>query len=147
MIEFRQGNVSPRHANQDVARPESLLMSAKPLPQHAFCPASVDRAREDTLRNDETQPAETDGVGLEHDAETEAFDGSRSKQGNDFPVAEPLLAAKAPAIAQAQTPNRARPLARRARSTARPPRVRIRTRNPCVRFLRTTEGWKVRFIE
>jgi hypothetical protein len=31
-------------------------------------------------------------------------------------------------------------LARRARSTARPPRVRMRTRNPWVRFLRMTEG-------
>jgi len=145
-IEIRCGNVSPRQANQDVARSEPLLMSAKPLPQHALCATSVDRAREDTLRNDDTQPGETDCVGLEHDAETGAFDRARSEQGNDIPVPEPLRAAKAPAIARAQTPNRARPLARRARSTARPPRVRIRTRNPCVRFLRTTEGWKVRFI-
>jgi hypothetical protein len=31
-------------------------------------------------------------------------------------------------------------LARRARRIARPPRVRMRTRNPWVRFLRTVEG-------
>lgn len=43
-------------------------------------------------------------------------------------------------ISLSQTPKRARPLARRARSTARPPRVRMRTRNPWVRFLRMTEG-------
>lgn len=40
----------------------------------------------------------------------------------------------------AQTLNRARPLARRARSTLRPPRVRIRTRNPWVRLRRVFEG-------
>ena len=79
MVELRQGNVSSRQANQDVARSESLLMSAKPLPQHALCAVSVDRAREDSLGNDETQPAETDGVGLEHNTETGAFDGSRSE--------------------------------------------------------------------
>jgi len=43
-------------------------------------------------------------------------------------------------------PSRARPFARRARITARPPRLRIRTRNPWVRLRRTTEGWNVRFI-
>lgn len=41
---------------------------------------------------------------------------------------------------QNQTPRRWRPLARRARITARPPRVRMRTRNPWVRLRRTTEG-------
>lgn len=38
-------------------------------------------------------------------------------------------------------PSRARPLARRARITALPARVFMRTRYPCVRFLRVTEGW------
>lgn len=38
------------------------------------------------------------------------------------------------------TANRARPLARRALITARPARVFMRTRNPCVRFLRVTDG-------
>jgi hypothetical protein len=39
-----------------------------------------------------------------------------------------------------QTPSRTRPFARRARMTARPPRVFMRTRKPCVRLRRTTEG-------
>jgi len=78
MVELRQGNISSRQANQNVTRSESLLMSAKPLPQHALCAGSVDRAREDSLRNDKTQPAETDSVALEHDTETGAFDGARS---------------------------------------------------------------------
>src|SRR5438445_429814 len=61
-------------------------------------------------------------------------------------AAESLFAGVAPSAAQT-TPRRARPFARRARITARPPRVRIRTRNPCVRFRRSTEGWKVRFMK
>lgn len=43
-------------------------------------------------------------------------------------------------LSNTQTLNRARPFARRARMTAAPPRVFIRTRNPCVRFLLITEG-------
>lgn len=34
-----------------------------------------------------------------------------------------------------------RPFARRARITALPPRVFMRARNPCVRFLLITDGW------
>lgn len=40
-----------------------------------------------------------------------------------------------------QTASRARPLARRARRTLRPPTVFIRARKPCVRLRLTTEGW------
>jgi hypothetical protein len=53
--------------------------------------------------------------------------------------AEPLPPTKS--LVWLQTDRRARPLARRARMTARPPRERIRTRKPCVRLRRTTEGW------
>src|SRR5699024_10448223 len=45
-----------------------------------------------------------------------------------------------------QTDSRLRPLARRALMTARPPRVFMRTRKPCVRLRRVTEGWNVRFM-
>ena len=41
---------------------------------------------------------------------------------------------------------RARPLARRRRRMARPERVRIRARNPCLRFLRRLFGWNVRLV-
>jgi len=40
-----------------------------------------------------------------------------------------------------QTAKRARPLARRALITARPPRVFMRSRKPCVRARRVLEGW------
>ena len=39
-----------------------------------------------------------------------------------------------------------RPFARRAFSTARPPRVFMRARKPCVRACLSLPGWKVRFI-
>jgi hypothetical protein len=39
-----------------------------------------------------------------------------------------------------------RPLARRAEITARPPRVFMRVRKPCVRARLTLEGWYVRFM-
>jgi hypothetical protein len=45
-----------------------------------------------------------------------------------------------------QTVSLARPLARRADSTLRPPTVLMRARNPCVRARRSLEGWYVRFI-
>jgi hypothetical protein len=47
----------------------------------------------------------------------------------------------------AHTESLLRPLRRRAESTARPDRVRIRTRNPCVRLRRRLLGWYVRFIK
>jgi hypothetical protein len=40
----------------------------------------------------------------------------------------------------AQTASRARPFARRARRTLRPPILFMRARKPCVRLRRTTEG-------
>ena len=40
-----------------------------------------------------------------------------------------------------QTASRARPLARRADSTLRPPTVFMRARNPCVRARRIFDGW------
>jgi hypothetical protein len=47
---------------------------------------------------------------------------------------------------QAYTARRLRPLARRAAITARPPRVFMRVKKPCVRARLTLEGWYVRFM-
>jgi hypothetical protein len=60
--------------------------------------------------------------------------------GNLRLAVQPKLPWEAEPVARPQTARRARPRARRARMTARPPRVRMRTRKPWVRFLRTTEG-------
>jgi hypothetical protein len=69
-----------------------------------------------------------------------------------FAVGEPLSPTKpvsqdaSRCLAGVQTAKRARPFARRALITARPPRVFMRTRKPCVRLRRVTEGWYVRFM-
>jgi hypothetical protein len=56
-------------------------------------------------------------------------------------------AAVAARVANAgQTESRARPFARRAERTLRPPTVFMRARKPCVRARRIFDGWKVRFI-
>ena len=46
-----------------------------------------------------------------------------------------------------QAESRLRPLSRRRLMTARPARVRIRLRKPCLRLRRRTFGWYVRFME
>jgi len=56
-----------------------------------------------------------------------------------FP-AQPRFAGQ-PVARRLQTAKRARPLARRALITARPPRVFMRSRKPCVRARRVLEGW------
>jgi hypothetical protein len=45
-----------------------------------------------------------------------------------------------------QTERRARPFARRADNTLRPPTVFMRARKPCVRARRIFDGWNVRFM-
>src|SRR4029077_6025107 len=48
--------------------------------------------------------------------------------------------------ARVHTESLLRPLRRRAESTARPERVRMRTRNPWVRLRRRLLGWSVRLM-
>lgn len=69
--------------------------------------------------------------------------GARRPGRKRFPVVVPAQqprTARQFAGARDQTANRARPLARRARTTLRPPRVRIRTIKPCVRLRRVFDG-------
>lgn len=54
--------------------------------------------------------------------------------------------AREASVARSYALRRARPLARRALTTARPPTVRMRARNPCVRLRFNLLGWYVRFI-
>lgn len=56
---------------------------------------------------------------------------------------EDLLATNSPDHAL----RRLRPLARRERRTARPPRVAVRARNPCLRARLRLLGWNVRFTK
>jgi hypothetical protein len=72
---------------------------------------------------------------------------SRSKRASEMHASrQPRLARKTVTRWRLQTASRARPLARRALMTARPPRVFMRSRKPCVRARRVLEGWYVRFM-
>jgi hypothetical protein len=126
-----------RQPDQDVAASKSPLMGAKTFTQHPFHPVAVYGTRKYALGNNETEPRDTQRICLEEYVEPGALYGSPScKQPGNVGCTKSLPAT----VTLAQTLKRARPLARRARSTARPPRVRIRTRKPWVRFLRITEG-------
>jgi len=112
-------------------------MGAKTFTQQPLRPVAVYGTRKYTLGNNETEPGNTQRICHEKYVEPGALDGSPSgKQPGNVGRAKPLPTA----VTLVQTLKRARPLARRARSTARPPRVRMRTRKPWVRFLRITEG-------
>jgi hypothetical protein len=136
-----------RQSHQDVSTAELALVDAEPFPDHTLEAVTINGARNDAPRNDEAKARAPERVRprLYRHAST-PHARARREQHVDVFAAESLFAGVALRAAQT-TPRRTRPLARRARITARPPRVRIRTRNPCVRFRRSTEGWKVRFIE
>src|SRR5882672_7836624 len=117
------------HANQNVAASETRLLSAKQLPQDALHPVAIDRARKDALGNDQPESGNAERIGSEQHAESGTPERpSAGEKRGDVGRSEALPSTVTPA--DAQTLNRARPLARRARMTARPPRVRMRTRNP-----------------
>src|SRR4029077_12389278 len=136
---FRQRGLGCSDADQDVAAAKARLMRPEQFPQPALHPVAIDRARKNALGNDQTEPRYAERMGPEGHAESGTSERrTAGEQRNDIGSPETQPSTVAPA--DAQTPSRARPFARRARITARPPRVRMRTRNPWVRFLRTTEG-------
>ena len=129
MLDFRQFDLRSAHADQDIPASEARLLRAEQLAQHALHPIAVDRARKNAFRNDEPEPGNAKRVGAGEHAESGTLErASAREQRGDIrgPEAQPSTVTPA----RAQTPNRVRPLARRARITARPPRVRMRTRNP-----------------
>ena len=71
---------------------------------------------------------------------------SRREGTSELGFATQRRLARQPETRRLQTAKRVRPLARRALITARPPRVFIRSRKPCVRARRVLEGWYVRFM-
>jgi hypothetical protein len=103
-------------------------------PPHHFAPDDIADAA-GRLRgrggNQLQEPPVMTGTGLEYRLErgrtAKAIPGRSSTRGRRRNVR--------------QTASRARPLARRADSTLRPPTVFMRARNPCVRARRIFDGW------
>ncbi len=80
--------------------------------------------------------------GLYHEEPIALAVASAFDRGEFGRAAEPLAARQTKASARKiYTLSRARPLARRALITARPPAVRIRALKPCVRLRLSTLGW------
>jgi hypothetical protein len=122
------------------------LMNPEPFPKLPLQSIAIDSARDCALGNDYIESGDPEFVRLDQHGEARASENSSpGNQCGNVSSPEPLPVAIS--LAVAQTLRRARPLARRARRIARPPRVRMRTRNPWVRFLRITEGWNVRFMK
>ena len=115
------------------------LVTPKPVPKKTLGTITVHSATKQSLGHDQAEPriVETVGSDLDGNRARAARPGSGKDLG-DRVAAEPL-SLPIP-LSATQTPSRARPFARRARITALPPRVRMRTRNPCVRLRRTTDG-------
>ena len=120
---------------------------AKQLPHHALHSITVDRPPRNAPAGDDSDASMRQAVGLDVHGEIASRPRFTGRQ-RRCELLAPLQAGaprqrKAPL---AQALNRVRPLARRARNTPRPPRVRMRARKPCVRLRRFTEGWYVRFM-
>jgi hypothetical protein len=102
--------------------------SARPVARHRVADAASDRVR---------------------DARCGRFVGRDDANGDGSAARRPYvrerLEGRTVADRLAQAASRLRPRARRDLSTARPPRVRIRERNPWVFFRLRLFGWYVRF--
>jgi len=135
-FQLRAPGVQPhKHIPSDQER----LITPEPFPKQALGTITINGARKETLGYDQTQPGivQTVGSDLDGNQPCAARPGERKDLG-DRVAAEPLRLPES--LSAPQTPRRSRPFARRARITALPPRVRMRTRNPCVRLRRTTDG-------
>jgi len=132
-------------AHQQILSTKAHLIAPEPFPQETPDAVPVDGPWKQALGNDQPQPGKCETVRPHLDGDHPgAARPCRGKYLGNRVRAEPLSLAIS--LVGDQTPSRARPFARRARITALPPRLRMRTRKPCVRLRRTTDGWKVRFI-
>lgn len=152
---FIQGIGTRHQPDQQVSPDEILLPVPEPLANQALGPVAIHRPAQESLRDNHRHSCDGQAIALDADRKPPGpTPVGAAKQDFDVAPAETLSAAKicrynrfdTRGRAWLQTPSRARPLARRARITARPPRVLMRTRKPWVLLRRTTEGWKVRFM-
>jgi len=138
----------PRRAGQsqnEVAATQFCLTPAKRFAPEASDAISLDRPFHQALRNNQRQPRIPEGIDDAVKREALCSHGAARLERRGYGSgAQPPVAPQASGARQ--TASRARPFARRARMTARPPLVRILTRKPWARLRRRREGWYVRFI-
>ena len=149
-IEFRARGGCARarraaaHPHHNIDSPQTVAQYAERFPHQPLRPVPVDRPRHRFLADNDTEARVALAIRHGKHGEVAARCGRpRSERRRKLlAVLQPRRARQAGFRGDrgAQTLNRARPLARRARNTERPPRVRMRTRNPWVRLRRVTDG-------
>src|SRR5688572_15079324 len=118
-----------------------MARPAKRLARHALEAIPVHRAPRGLGAGDDPEARLAQAVGPQ--IHPEMTPGARRPGRERLPVVLPAQqprAARQLAGTRDQTANLARPFALRARTTLRPPRVRIRTIKPCVRLRRVFDG-------
>jgi len=144
----RRGLLEPK---DEIVALDRRAHFAQPDPKHAADAIAIDRARQRLLADDDPGPAAfARGHGADHLQEsTFAAPAAAKHRIEGARAREPVPAASTEhcrGTSVDQGARRARPFARRAERTLRPPTLFIRARKPCVRLRLTTEGWNVRFM-
>lgn len=148
-----------------INRAQLMLMVAKRFADDAFQAVAFDRLLAHPPRHRQPDARMLQSVGSDMDSETrpvqppfvienraellavhqpQATTEARRCRDGRGRLKRPVL--RQPVGSNSQALKRARRLARRALITARPARVRIRSRKPWVRLRFSTLGWKVRFM-
>ena len=140
---------SVRRAHQEIERAKPRLLEAKGFANAALDPVSIGRPGRMFFCHQQSEPCVA-AFPL-HPVERVAADAaplSLAQQALELrflPQAPGRVEPEALA-GRGYSPRRRRPRARRLRSTARPPRVPLRTRKPWRRARRVFEGWYVRLV-
>lgn len=131
------------YPNHKICRRQFESAGTEAFANQAFDPIAVDRACNEALADDNAEARSTSAGWTEHLEMCAHFDRSGSERMREFGRRKQALRAPEPEPgcgSQVHTLKLWRPLARRARITALPPRDFMRTRNPCVLLRRTTDG-------
>jgi hypothetical protein len=130
--------------DQQVDGAEGFLLQPKRFADAALDAIALDCPRVVLFRHQDAEPWKSGIASLEKKAVSGQI-ASRSLAQQAFELRflpQPAVWIEPEALAaRGYNPSRRRPLARRLRSTARPPRVPLRTRKPWRRARRVLEGW------
>jgi hypothetical protein len=135
---------SVRWPHQQVQGTQCFLFQPKSLADAALDAIALDRPRGVLFRHEDAQPRSPGVAALEIEAVSgQIASHSLAQQAFELRfLPEPAGGIEPETLAgRGYNPRRRRPLARRLRSTARPPRVPLRTRKPWRRARRVLEGW------
>ena len=133
------GRLAYSHYNIDWT--ELITQLTEYFPNSALHQRTGDRARGGVPADHYSQPRLLAGQAIPAQNDKKfTLPPGRKRTGKLRFAAQPRFARQTQAR-RLQTAKRARPLARRALMTARPPRVFMRSRKPCVRARRVLDGW------